>query len=502
MRFTASHLRVRIRCCLAALSLMCAFTASASTQPRFGGTLRVELRTTNANLDPRTWKPGTREFAANEKLAELVFDRLLLLDSYGRFQPVLAVEWTHDANFRRWQFTIRSGVKFSDGSVLSAADVANSLQGLLPEGMQAQSSGNTVTFQSAVAVPDLLEQLASGRNFIFKSVEGQKLIGTSAFVLESVTQVASAIPARIDATTQRLVFRANTLCWAGRPFVDQIEVQLGVPALRSVMDLQLGKADVVEIAPDLVRRASQSNLRVWATSPVQLYGLRFESLSKTETPAVIREAVYSSLDRGTMAGVLLQKQAEPATALLPQWLSGYAFLFNVENDITRESKQTGINLPEPLKLRVEASEDLARLLAERVAINARQAGIGVQVVNRTAAQDVPAQLMLFSWRYTSLSPTEELRAMAVNLSLQTPSSSTNWTADPGRSYEIERSALGERRILPLVLLPEYFGVSASVRDWMPTAWGDLRLADVWLDRTDKSSITDSTQPAGQTGVRP
>jgi hypothetical protein len=37
-----------------------------------------------------------------------------------------------------------------------------------------------------------------------------------------------------------------------------------------------------------------------------------------------------SLDRKTMANALLQKQAEPASSLLPQWLSGYAFLFDME----------------------------------------------------------------------------------------------------------------------------------------------------------------------------
>jgi hypothetical protein len=33
--------------------------------------------------------------------------------------------------------------------------------------------------------------------------------------------------------------------------------------------------------------------------------------------------------------VLLQKQAEPAAALLPQWLSGYAFLFTVDTNLDR-----------------------------------------------------------------------------------------------------------------------------------------------------------------------
>lgn len=36
-----------------------------------------------------------------------------------------------------------------------------------------------------------------------------------------------------------------------------------------------------------------------------------------------------------MEGVLPQKQAELAAALLPQWLSGYAFLLTVDTNLDR-----------------------------------------------------------------------------------------------------------------------------------------------------------------------
>ena len=75
----------------ALLSLFVLASASfASTKPRYGGVLRVELLATSAILDPRAWKPGSREFATNERLAALVFDRLIALDNYGRFVPQLA----------------------------------------------------------------------------------------------------------------------------------------------------------------------------------------------------------------------------------------------------------------------------------------------------------------------------------------------------------------------------------------------------------------------------
>src|SRR5256885_12076785 len=92
-----------------------------------------------------------------------------------------------------------------------------------------------------------------------------------------------------------------------------------------------------------------------------------------------------------MANVLLQKQAAPASALLPQWLSGYAFLFAMETNIDR-AKEIRATLPTnlaaataPLRLRVDAAGDLAKLLGERVAGEAPQAAVLVQIVEPARA---------------------------------------------------------------------------------------------------------------------
>jgi hypothetical protein len=81
--------------------------------------------------------------------------------------------------------------------------------------------------------------------------------------------------------------------------------------------------------------------------------------------ARLREALSSSLDRGTMAGALLQKQAEPATALLPEWLSGYAFLFAGDRNLDRTMEMRAVLTADfagaaaPLRLRVDAPQPSA-----------------------------------------------------------------------------------------------------------------------------------------------
>src|SRR5262245_17188393 len=260
-----------------AVALCCA-TASGlagAARPQYGGVLRVDLRTASVNLNPAKWKAGSADFAANQRLAELLFDRLVALDNYGRFQPQLATEWNHDGSAKRWQFTLRQGVKFSDGTTLSPGDVVEALQPLLPRGMQMTASGGGITIQCATPTADLLEMLASGPYFISKDNGSGLLRGTGPFVLESVSATArDADKAGGDGTaspTQRLRFRFNENCWAGRPYLDAIEVTLGVPPLKALLDLQLGKTDLGELSVDTAKRAQQTNLKCWSSAPLTLF---------------------------------------------------------------------------------------------------------------------------------------------------------------------------------------------------------------------------------------
>lgn len=492
---------------MACAALACG-AARGARRPRYGGTLRVELHAASATLDPRKWRAGTEEEAEGKKLATLILDRLVTLDNYGRFQPQLAAEWTHDAAFHRWQFTLRSGVRFSDGAALTAADVAAALQALLPATQQVSAAGNSVVMQSAAAMPDLLEELASGRYFIFRARPGGALVGTGPFVAAERPAAGGSAAARIESGGTHLYFRANADAWAGRPFVDAVDVALGVPPLRQLYDLQLGRADVVELAPDLVRRAAQAGLRTWASAPVALYALRFDDANTAVQDANLREAISVSLDRATMAGVLLQRQAEPAAALLPQWLSGYAFLFTVEMNPDR-AKELRASLPanvasaaQPLRLRVEAPGDTAKLLGDRVVVNARQSLLILQTVNRTEAHagaaDIPgnapaAGVRLVAWHCSSLSTRAELDAIVAAFGLTEAAANPTPEAGPSVLYERERSALRERRLLPLVLLPEFSGLGTNVRDWMPARWGAWNLADVWLDAAEAAP---AAKPAG------
>ena len=114
---------------LAAVSLIVsAGTADAANRPRYGDTLHIEIRAQVRTLDPADWPDDAAESAAKEKLAALIFERLVRIDETGRPQPALAVSWSHDTAKKQWRFRLRPGVKFHNGTDLTPEVAAAALR--------------------------------------------------------------------------------------------------------------------------------------------------------------------------------------------------------------------------------------------------------------------------------------------------------------------------------------------------------------------------------------
>ena len=93
--------------------------------------------------------------------------------------------------------------------------------------------------------------------------------------------------------------------------------------------------------------------------------------------ARVREALALTVDRAAIHRVLLQRQGEISGALLPQWVSGHAFLFPARPDVPR-ARSLAAGLPAASRTLTLAGED--RAIVERIALNARDAGLIVTAV--------------------------------------------------------------------------------------------------------------------------
>jgi peptide/nickel transport system substrate-binding protein len=431
---------------LAVLSALA--VCGAATRPRYGGTLRVEMHAAPDALDPAA--------ADAAPLASLVFETLVRLDDAGTAQPCLAISWQHDAAAKQWQFNLRPGVKFHDGSPLTAPAVAASMEGALP-GLTIAATGDAViTIHANRPLPDLLLDLAH---------DGWLATG----------------PFRPTAFEpgHHATFAANEDYWGGRPFLDAIDVQLGRGLRDQLADLEIGKADIVEVAPTDLRRASDHGRTVWSSAAMSLIAILFAPAPGRDDAARLREALALSIDRATMQTVLLQKQGEVTAALLPQWISGYAFAFPAAPDLPRARALANALPPaaRTLTLTYDPGMRAAQSLAERIAVNARDAGLTVQVSPRNSRAD----LRLVEVRLISLDPVQALAGLAAALGMPAPSHDES-AASPAALYESERKLLESFRAIPLFQLPILYGAASRVRVYAPpiTRLGDWRFDNVWL----------------------
>jgi ABC-type oligopeptide transport system substrate-binding subunit len=262
---------------------------------------------------------------------------------------------------------------------------------------------------------------------------------------------------------RRAVFEANDSAPGGRPFLDGIEVTMGRPLRDQSIDLELGKADVVELGPAEIRRQAAGR-KIWSSSPVRVLALVF---SHRSDDAKVREALALAVDRAAIQNVLLQRQGEVSGALLPQWLSGYAFLFPAAADLARARVLAAG--AKPLVLAVE--DPALRPIAERIAVNARDAGLSVTV---GASGDV----RLTELRVTSSDPSHALAAMAAAIGLPEPGRTDSAEA----LYSAERTLLDGYRVIPLIHLPDVYGAAARVRGGPGiTPLSEWHFENLWLE---------------------
>ncbi len=422
---------------------------TAATRPRYGGVLRVEMHAAPVGLDSQA-----------APLASLVFEPLVRLGASGTPQPWLAVSWQHDASAKRWQFNLRPGVKFHDGFLLVSAAVAASLQQALPDAT-ITGAADSVTLRAAHPMPDLLLDLAHNGLVFAHNADGG-LVGTGPFRVTSWR-------------AGRGTLAANDDYWGGRPYLDSIEIQMGRAPRDQLMDLEIGKADVIEVRPADLRRAADYGRAVWSSAPVRAMALVFAPGRAEDSR--LRQALALSIDRAAMQSVLLQKQGEVTAALLPQWLSGYAFTFAAAADVGR-ARALATSLPPPartLTLSYDPAVTAGRALAERVAVNARDAGLMVAV----SPQNVGADVRLTEIRIESLEEGRALAGIATALGLEpfAPSST------PEALYAAEHKLLESCRIIPLVHLPDSYGVARRVRSMSSSPLsriGDWLFEDMWL----------------------
>jgi ABC-type transport system substrate-binding protein len=339
---------------------------------------------------------------------------------------------------------------------------------------------------------------------------------------------------------KRAVLAENEEFREGRPFVDSIEISMGRAAHDRLVDLELSKTDLTEIAPQDARRAAEQGVRVSASQPDELLALVFvggnaapnaataasarstgkvsgqaagQKSGSAKGPArggaaeqAMGQALSLAIDRVAIVNFILQKTGEPAGGLLPQWSSGTAFLFSAavptEADLTHAKELwKEIAAAGPLVLGYDSADPLQQSVAERIVVNAKEAGMAVRaeaIAGAANSRDAALRaayvdVQLVRWRMSSPLPGDALRSFLARIYsgplAGVEAGAFPEAASPEDIYKQQRAVLSTYRVVPLIWLPQVYGLSARVRDWKAPAPGESwPLADVWLDTETPTGV--------------
>jgi hypothetical protein len=294
---------------------------------------------------------------------------------------------------------------------------------------------------------------------------------------------------------KHVTLAANDDYPGGRPFADSIDIQMGRSARDRLLDLEVGSADIAEIPPEQARQAVVGGVRINASRPDRLLALVFLGGRSATQDQRERQALSQAIDRTALVNFILQKEGMPAGGLLPQWSNGTAYLFSTAADpVAAKALLAQIGGSPAFVLGYDSGDSFEQSVAERIAVDARAAGLTITVQASGAGGLPDARLVRLSM--PSPDPQRSLQSFVTALvpmaGLDTVQLPAN--ASTGRIYAAERGVIDSYRVVPLVWYPHVFGLSTRVMDWRaPDPGESWPLADVWLNGP-ASNLSEKVQP--------
>lgn len=434
-----------IRLILAVITLLpCA--ADARTRPQYGGGAVIQLTEPAYELDPTSQQVSPE---MRNQVLPLLFETLTSLDAHGAAQPLLVTSFTR-VHSTRWSFTLRKDLRFADGSPLIPNGVADQLAKLLPSAKVRLQSDGQIMIDTPAPWENLPAILSLPRYSIYKQYEDGTLVGTGPYAISQWQPGRS------------LLLERNSNYWGAASYLERIEVRFNGNGSSIVVPARTG-SDLLELNLEQAHNAmSAGSLR--NGDPAQLYVLVWSA--KNAVDERVRNAMPLLIARDSLAASFSRDGVIPAYSYLPQSVSGYAFLFQNAPDVAAaRSLVTDSGRKGPVSLVYSATDPVARQLAERISVNARDAGLTVQPYGDRSPQSAltgSAHAAILRFPVISDSPAVALFALAADLQMNV----LPIIAAPGseRLLDAERGLLNDTRTVPLAFAPTTIWISPRLHD--------------------------------------
>lgn len=314
------------------------------------GTAGAQTLTIGTKLEVNTLDPHFFNGFAQGSSHAQIFDALTGLDENLRLVPGLATQW-RIIDDTTWEFTLRRGVRFHDGSEFNADDVIatynrvpnvpnspNSFaQFTRPIAEIIKVDDYTLRFRTRTPYPTLAHELA--RVFIIS----RRFANASTNDFNSRAAAIGTGPYRVVewVTGDRLVLERNDAYWGGRPQWARVTERVLLRDSARLAALLTGEVDAIDEIPsaDLARLRADSRFAIAVGPAAVVHYIALDS-ARDDSPFVgardgapaltrnplrdtrVRRALSLAINRQQIVERVMEGSGEPAAQFLPNRFEG------------------------------------------------------------------------------------------------------------------------------------------------------------------------------------
>jgi peptide/nickel transport system substrate-binding protein len=281
------------------------------------------------------WSPYTQSGATGYSMWMQVLEPLVhkeFKDGKGVYVPKLA-ERFETTDGKTWTFYLRKGVKWSDGSEFTAADVVHSWNRIMNDD-DSKQQGQLKAYVQSMETPDpyTMRAVLKQPNAVFMDEVRNRVISCKALFDKVGKEQADKNPIGTGpylfkewVDGQRFVVTRNPNYWGPKPDVDEVIYRTIPEAEGRITSLLNGEVDIIERieAQHVQRLQSSSNVKVEAVDGQRhlFLGMR-PDMAPTDNLKV-RQAIYHAIDRTPLVKNILQGYATELKGPLASFAIGY-----------------------------------------------------------------------------------------------------------------------------------------------------------------------------------
>ncbi|MGW6283196.1 ABC transporter substrate-binding protein [Kribbella sp. NPDC055071] len=325
-----------------------------------------------------------------QMVEQQLFSRLVRTKADGSVEGDLATAWKSDATAKTWTFTLRSGVKFSDGKELKAADVVDSfkrfteLKGTnaanFPGYTMTAPSDNTVVLTASKPDAAIPRKLAVF--FVLPAGVGandtaffDKPVGTGPFKLDKFSP-------------NEIVLVPNPTYYGGAPKVTKVTIKKMPELAARLTALRTGEADVVWGIPDdqLPEVQKDSTLTVETVQSSAVFTMWFNSSTPSLKEAAVRRALWQAVDFPTIIKKLYPQTGSLSDSVVSKQTLGYVAQQPVTYDPdAAKAALTAAGFDFSTKLRLQFANAEFRQFNQAVVSDLQKIGVQVDLLEKEQA---------------------------------------------------------------------------------------------------------------------